>query len=171
MLSATTIATIGSRICHWVSPAKVTPPITPMLKMFAPKAEMPPSANIRHCTISTAARGLETRLIARWARETGYEVRFIEYMPLDAEQHWEREKVVPSAELLDAIGDLYLVGHPLLGAYSAHKAGHALNNAPRWAGRLWLQWSGHLTAADLLSFTAEASAQSTVFFTPFNDVI
>jgi UDP-3-O-[3-hydroxymyristoyl] N-acetylglucosamine deacetylase len=32
-------------------------------------------------------------------------------------------------KLLDAIGDLYLVGHPLLGAYSAHKAGHALNNA------------------------------------------
>jgi len=31
-------------------------------------------------------------------------------------------------KLLDAIGDLYLVGHPLLGAYSAHKSGHALNN-------------------------------------------
>ena len=31
-------------------------------------------------------------------------------------------------KLLDAIGDLYLVGSPLLGAYSAHKSGHALNN-------------------------------------------
>src|SRR5690606_38553041 len=31
-------------------------------------------------------------------------------------------------KLLDAIGDLYLVGHPLLGAYSAHKSGHGLNN-------------------------------------------
>ena len=30
--------------------------------------------------------------------------------------------------MLDAIGDLYLCGHPLLAAYSAHKAGHALNN-------------------------------------------
>ena len=29
---------------------------------------------------------------------------------------------------LDAIGDLYLIGHPLLAAYSAHKSGHALNN-------------------------------------------
>jgi len=29
---------------------------------------------------------------------------------------------------LDAIGDLYLVGHPLIGAYTAHKSGHALNN-------------------------------------------
>jgi UDP-3-O-[3-hydroxymyristoyl] N-acetylglucosamine deacetylase len=29
---------------------------------------------------------------------------------------------------LDAIGDLYLLGHPLIGAYSAYKSGHALNN-------------------------------------------
>lgn len=31
-------------------------------------------------------------------------------------------------KVLDAIGDLYLVGHPLIGAFSAHKSGHALNN-------------------------------------------
>ena len=31
-------------------------------------------------------------------------------------------------KILDAIGDLYLVGRPLLAAYTAHKSGHALNN-------------------------------------------
>jgi UDP-3-O-[3-hydroxymyristoyl] N-acetylglucosamine deacetylase len=31
-------------------------------------------------------------------------------------------------KLLDAVGDLYLIGHPLLAHYSAHKSGHALNN-------------------------------------------
>ncbi len=31
-------------------------------------------------------------------------------------------------KILDAIGDLYLVGHPLLAAFTAHKSGHALNN-------------------------------------------
>ena len=31
-------------------------------------------------------------------------------------------------KILDAIGDLYLVGHPLLASYHAHKSGHALNN-------------------------------------------
>ncbi|MDH4173141.1 MAG: UDP-3-O-acyl-N-acetylglucosamine deacetylase [Betaproteobacteria bacterium] len=31
-------------------------------------------------------------------------------------------------KVLDAIGDLYLLGRPLLGAFSAHKSGHALNN-------------------------------------------
>jgi UDP-3-O-[3-hydroxymyristoyl] N-acetylglucosamine deacetylase len=31
-------------------------------------------------------------------------------------------------KILDAIGDLYLLGHPLIGAFSGHKSGHALNN-------------------------------------------
>ena len=31
-------------------------------------------------------------------------------------------------KILDAIGDLYLLGHPLIGTFSAHKSGHGLNN-------------------------------------------
>ncbi len=31
-------------------------------------------------------------------------------------------------KILDAIGDLYMLGHPILGAFSAYKSGHALNN-------------------------------------------
>ena len=51
---------------------------------------------------------------ARWSRETGFEVRFIEYMPLDAEHRWEREKVVPAARILetiDAVFPLEATGH------------------------------------------------------------
>ncbi len=31
-------------------------------------------------------------------------------------------------KILDALGDLYLLGHPLMAAYRAHRSGHALNN-------------------------------------------
>ena len=31
-------------------------------------------------------------------------------------------------KILDAIGDLYLIGHPFLASYTAHKSGHGLNN-------------------------------------------
>jgi len=31
-------------------------------------------------------------------------------------------------KILDAIGDLYLLGHSLIGEFSAHKSGHGLNN-------------------------------------------
>jgi UDP-3-O-[3-hydroxymyristoyl] N-acetylglucosamine deacetylase len=50
-----------------------------------------------------------------------------EYRVLNAEGLRYGDEFVKH-KLLDAIGDLYLVGHPLLGAYSAHKSGHALNN-------------------------------------------
>ena len=31
-------------------------------------------------------------------------------------------------KVLDAIGDLYMLGHPVLGAFTAYKSGHGLNN-------------------------------------------
>jgi UDP-3-O-[3-hydroxymyristoyl] N-acetylglucosamine deacetylase len=31
-------------------------------------------------------------------------------------------------KILDAVGDLYMLGHPVLGEFRAHKSGHALNN-------------------------------------------
>jgi cyclic pyranopterin phosphate synthase len=38
--------------------------------------------------------------LARWAREEGYELRFIEWMPLDYQHTWERERLVPMSEIL-----------------------------------------------------------------------
>jgi UDP-3-O-[3-hydroxymyristoyl] N-acetylglucosamine deacetylase len=32
-------------------------------------------------------------------------------------------------KILDAVGDLSLIGMPILGHFSAHKSGHALNHA------------------------------------------
>jgi UDP-3-O-[3-hydroxymyristoyl] N-acetylglucosamine deacetylase len=31
-------------------------------------------------------------------------------------------------KILDAIGDLYVIGHQVIGSYRANKSGHALNN-------------------------------------------
>jgi cyclic pyranopterin phosphate synthase len=38
-----------------------------------------------------------------FARETGVEVRFIEFMPLDADNAWEREKVLFAHEIIEAL--------------------------------------------------------------------
>ncbi|MGZ4168118.1 MAG: GTP 3',8-cyclase MoaA [Solirubrobacteraceae bacterium] len=40
---------------------------------------------------------------AELARRTPYEVRFIEFMPLDADHAWDRSKVLTGAEIRDAI--------------------------------------------------------------------
>ena len=42
--------------------------------------------------------------LAGWAREQGYELRFIEWMPLDFQHSWAREKLVPAAEILERVG-------------------------------------------------------------------
>jgi cyclic pyranopterin phosphate synthase len=38
-----------------------------------------------------------------FARETGVEIRFIEFMPLDADNAWEREKVLFAHEIIDSL--------------------------------------------------------------------
>ncbi len=53
---------------------------------------------------AVSVRGLtEEELIpfGHFARQTGHEVRFIEYMPLDADNAWERDKVLFAQEIID----------------------------------------------------------------------
>ena len=44
---------------------------------------------------------------ARFARQTGVEMRFIEYMPLDSGHDWDRSKVVPGREIYNTIHAVY----------------------------------------------------------------
>ncbi|MGU9957907.1 MAG: UDP-3-O-acyl-N-acetylglucosamine deacetylase [Arenicellales bacterium WSBS_2016_MAG_OTU3] len=55
-------------------------------------------------------------------------------------------------KVLDAIGDLYLLGYPLIGAFSAHKSGHTLNN------RLLCKLMADESAWELVSFEDPADA-------------
>ncbi|MFZ5757816.1 MAG: UDP-3-O-acyl-N-acetylglucosamine deacetylase [Pseudomonadota bacterium] len=55
-------------------------------------------------------------------------------------------------KILDAIGDLYLLGHSLIGEYIGHKSGHALNN------RLLRELLARPDAYELVSFEDEASS-------------
>lgn len=50
-----------------------------------------------------------------------------EYRVLNADGLRYQDEFVKH-KLLDAIGDLYMLGHPILGAFYAYKSGHALNN-------------------------------------------
>ncbi len=44
---------------------------------------------------------------ARYGRERGVAIRFIEYMPLDADGGWTRESVVTMEEIIERIGEAY----------------------------------------------------------------
>ena len=45
----------------------------------------------------------EVESFAKFARDRGVIMRFIEFMPLDADRHWSRDLVVPAAEIRDRI--------------------------------------------------------------------
>ena len=55
-------------------------------------------------------------------------------------------------KILDAMGDLYLLGKPLLAAYSAFRSGHALNN------RLLRELLAHPEAYEVVTFDDEKKA-------------
>jgi UDP-3-O-[3-hydroxymyristoyl] N-acetylglucosamine deacetylase len=55
-------------------------------------------------------------------------------------------------KILDAMGDLYLLGKPLLAAYSAFRSGHALNN------KLLRELLSHADAYEVVTFEDEKKA-------------
>jgi UDP-3-O-[3-hydroxymyristoyl] N-acetylglucosamine deacetylase len=55
-------------------------------------------------------------------------------------------------KILDAMGDLYVVGKPLLAAYSAFRSGHALNN------KLLRELLAHSDAYEVVTFDDEKRA-------------
>src|SRR4029079_12104176 len=57
---------------------------------------------------------------------------------------------------LDAIGDLYMIGKPLLDAFSAHKSGHTLNN------RLLRELLADATASEVVTFERAEEAPAGV---------
>ena len=61
-------------------------------------------------------------------------------------------------KILDAIGDLYIGGYPLLGAYAAYKSGHAMNN------KLLRALLADATAFEVVTFVNAADAPA--YFQP-----
>ena len=55
-------------------------------------------------------------------------------------------------KILDAMGDLYLAGHPLLASYTAHKSGHGLNN------KLLRALFDDPAAYEIVTFTSDTAA-------------
>jgi UDP-3-O-[3-hydroxymyristoyl] N-acetylglucosamine deacetylase len=63
-------------------------------------------------------------------------------------------------KILDAMGDLFLVGHPLLAAYSAFRSGHAVNN------QLLRALLARPQAYEMITFADEAQAPAGLAWVP-----
>ncbi len=56
-----------------------------------------------NCVVMRGGNEDEVLDFARLARDTGYHIRFIEYMPLDAQDEWRASEVVPGAEVIERV--------------------------------------------------------------------
>jgi cyclic pyranopterin phosphate synthase len=99
---------------------------------------------------------------AGWARATGYEVRFIEYMPLDADHAWERAKVVPAARILDAIDAVFPLEATSHGAEPATTYRFA-DGAPGAIGVIASVTEPFCDTCNRLRLTAEGQFRSCLF--------
>ena len=67
---------------------------------------------------AVAMRGVNDEGVAdllRWCLDRGYELRFIEQMPLDAQHAWDRSLMVSQAEILERLGERFTLT-PVRGA-------------------------------------------------------
>lgn len=81
-----------------------------------------------NCVVIRGVNDHEVVDLAAFGRERGVGVRFIEFMPLDAEGQWTRADVVSSEEILDRIDAVFPLERTRAGAADGHvgrlSAGH-----------------------------------------------
>ena len=78
----------------------------------------------------------EVPLLTKLAREMGFEMRFIEYMPLDSGHHWDRSLLVPAEEIVRLVGEgVEIVPLERVDAHSTSET-YVFADAPEGAGRI-----------------------------------
>ncbi len=71
-----------------------------------------------NCVVMRGINDDEVADLAAFGREKGVGVRFIEFMPLDADGQWSLDKVVPTHEILERIDAVFPLEHlPVAGAH------------------------------------------------------
>jgi GTP 3',8-cyclase len=111
---------------------------------------------------------------ARLAREKGYEVRFIEFMPLDGDGNWRPDLVVPSQVLQDRIEEQFkLAPRPNDRPAPSNNYGFA-DGAPGGVGFISSVSQAFCTTCNRVRLTAEGGLRTCLFSlteTPLRDLM
>ncbi|MDQ1689219.1 MAG: 3,8-cyclase [Frankiaceae bacterium] len=97
-----------------------------------------------------------------WALDTGYALRFIEQMPLDAQHGWRREEMVTAEEILATLGSAYsLTPAPGRGAAPAEE--WLVDGGPATVGVIASVTRPFCQACDRLRLTADGQVRNCLF--------
>src|SRR5712675_128871 len=118
--------------------------------------------------------GLKRIDFSRLARDEGYEVRFIEFMPLDGDGIWTNEQVVPSLRIQEQIEDLFPlvpVADPRPGPATRFKFA---DGKPGGVGFISSVSQAFCTTCNRIRLTAEGGLRTCLFSlqeTPLRDLM
>jgi len=123
---------------------------------------------------AVAIRGFseaETVEFARLARRKPYEVRWIEFMPLDADQSWTKEDVLTGAELRALIEEVFpLVPVPGRDPSSTSRVYRFADGAPGTVGFINPVSEPFCAQCDRVRLTAEGAFRTCLFSTVETDL-
>lgn len=104
-----------------------------------------------------------------FALEGGYELRFIESMPLDAQHAWSRDAMVPAAEILDVVAAAYrLTPEPVRGSAPAET--WLVDGGPARLGIIASVTAPFCAACDRLRLTADGQVRNCLFANSESDL-
>ena len=105
---------------------------------------------------------------ARFGRDEGVEVRFIEFMPLDADHRWDASAVVPSAEIVAAVAEHFPLGPAERGSDPA--ARHRYLDGRGGFGVIGSVTEPFCASCDRVRLTADGQLRACLFATDETDL-
>jgi cyclic pyranopterin phosphate synthase len=121
---------------------------------------------------SVLVRGVnedEAARLLRWSLDEGYELRFIEQMPLDAQHGWRRSTMVTAAEILAALRAEFTL-RPLPGRGSAPAELFEVDGGPGRVGVIGSVSAPFCAACDRVRLTADGQVRNCLFATEEGDL-
>jgi cyclic pyranopterin phosphate synthase len=101
--------------------------------------------------------------LLEWAIANGARLRFIEQMPLDADESWARDNMVDAAELLDVLSARFALSQPHREDPSAPAEEWVVDGGPATVGIIASVTRSFCEACDRTRVTAEGTVRSCLF--------
>jgi GTP 3',8-cyclase len=98
-----------------------------------------------------------------WCLEHGVNLRFIEQMPLDADEQWARDNMVPAAELVETLSSRFALSEPHRDDPSAPAEDWLVDGGPATVGIIASVTRSFCEACDRTRLTAEGTVRSCLF--------
>jgi cyclic pyranopterin phosphate synthase len=116
---------------------------------------------------AVAMRGINDRTVAdvlQWCLDRGYDLRFIEQMPLDAQHAWEREQMVTADEVRDRLSERFtLTPMPDDTRGSAPAELFLVDGGPATVGIIASVSAPFCAACDRVRLTADGQVRNCLF--------